>query len=216
MDFIRVGTSEAEDESRLRLRRSDLDRDPIRQFGQWFDNALAAKLPEPNAMTLATCTRDGVPSARIVLLKAFNERGFVFFTNEESQKGRELADNPHVALVLFWPVLERQIRITGTAAQVSREETAVYFHSRPVGSQVGAWASHQSQILADRTELDRRFEELLERYRNQEVPLPPYWTGYRVSPVTLEFWQARLNRLHDRFRYTRGEGNGWRIDRLSP
>jgi pyridoxamine 5'-phosphate oxidase len=200
----------------LILTEQDLDRDPIRQFANWFEHALASHLPEPNAMTLATSTRQGIPSARIVLLKGYDQRGFVFFTNYESQKGHELDQNPHVALVLFWPSLERQIRITGAVAKVTREESAFYFHSRPFGSQVGAWASKQSQVLRDREELDQAFGQLMARYADQEVPLPPYWGGYRVRPLIIEFWQARLNRLHDRFRYTRLGEQEWKRERLSP
>lgn len=197
------------------LRKRDLHQDPFAQFKLWFDEVVQAKLPEPTAMTLATSTPDGVPSARIVLLKGFDEQGFVFFTNFQSQKGRELELNPRAALVFFWPTLERQVRITGAVAKVSREESETYFHLRPVGSQIGAWASQQSQVLANREELDRRVDECTRRYENQVVPLPPYWGGYRLNPVAFEFWQARLNRLHDRFRYVRSE-TGWGIERLSP
>jgi pyridoxamine 5'-phosphate oxidase len=204
------------DVSGLVLNEEDIDRDPIRQFRSWFEAALAAELPEPNAMTLATSTREGVPSARIVLLKGYDEQGFVFFTNYESQKGRELAENPNVALVLFWPAMERQIRITGTVGKVDREESEFYFHGRAFGSQVGAWASKQSEVLRNREELDQRFGELMTRYAKQVVPLPPYWGGFRVRPVMLEFWQARLNRLHDRFRYTRVGEQEWKRERLSP
>jgi pyridoxamine 5'-phosphate oxidase len=193
-----------------------MDPDPIRQFGFWFETALAAKLPEPNAMIVATATPQGIPSARVVLLKAYDAEGFVFFTNYESQKGHELSVNPHLALVFFWPTLERQIRVTGTASTVSRLESEHYFHSRPVGSQVGAWASNQSQVLANRAELDNRFRELTTQYQNQAVPLPPSWGGYRVRPSVIEFWQARLNRLHDRFRYTRSGDGIWKMARLSP
>jgi pyridoxamine 5'-phosphate oxidase len=202
------------------LRLSDLDPDPMRQFAIWFEAALAARLPEPNAMVLATASARGFPSARVVLLKDCDAQGFVFFTNYESQKGRDLAENPRLALVFFWSPLERQIRVTGTAAKVSRVESEQYFHSRPVGSQVGAWASKQSQVLPNREDLDRRFRELSLHYERQPVPLPPYWGGYRVQPATIEFWQARVNRLHDRFRYSRsGERSGdgkWHIERLSP
>jgi pyridoxamine 5'-phosphate oxidase len=194
---------------------ADLDPDPIVQFGHWFEAALLSDAPEPNAMTLATATKDGLPAARIVLLKHFDQRGFVFFTNYESQKGTELAQNPHAALVLFWPALERQIRICGAVTRTSCEESESYFHARPIGSQVGAWASHQSQILARREELDARVQEFSDRFANQPIPLPPNWGGFRVTPSSLEFWQARPSRLHDRFRYTRAN-SGWRIDRLYP
>jgi pyridoxamine 5'-phosphate oxidase len=206
----------AQEEGVRELNASDLDPDPVKQFGHWFTAALEAKLAEPNAMTLATATRQGIPSARIVLLKEYDQRGFVFFTNYESQKGRELAENPHVALVFFWPTLGRQVRLTGSATQVSREESEAYFHSRPAGSQLGAWASQQSQVLTDRDELDRRVGQLAMQYANAVIPLPPYWGGYRVPPVQIEFWQARVNRLHDRFRYRRGAAGEWIIERLSP
>lgn len=198
------------------LRKSDLDRDPIVHFGRWFNAVVEAKLPEPNAMTLATATRDGMPSARIVLLKGFDARGFVFYTNYESRKGRDIAQNPQVALVFFWPQLQRQVRIAGLATKVNREESEAYFHSRPTGSQLGAWASQQSQVLRNREELDNRVLELAIQYENQMVPLPPYWGGYRVWPTEIEFWQARLNRLHDRFCYTRRSENEWSMERLSP
>jgi pyridoxamine 5'-phosphate oxidase len=217
MDIPRFDRTPAREEQGVKgLRKSDLDADPIRQFGHWFAAALEAKVPEPNALTLATATLDGTPSARIVLLKEFDQRGFVFYTNYQSQKGRELAENPSVALVFFWPTLERQVRIVGAASQVSREESESYFHSRPAGSQLGAWASHQSQVLPDRSELDGRVAELERRYANGIIPLPPFWGGFRVAPRQIEFWQARVNRLHDRFRYRRGESGAWILERLSP
>lgn len=193
----------------------DLHPDPIKQFERWFVASLAANVPEPNAMTLATVGPHGVPSARIVLLKAYDERGFVFFTNYESRKGRELAENPNVALVLFWPTLERQVRVVGVASSTSREESEEYFHSRPRGSQLGAWASPQSQVLSTREELERRVDELALQYADGIVPLPPSWGGYRVAPHEIEFWQARPNRLHDRFRYRLDHGL-WVKERLSP
>jgi len=198
------------------LRRVDLDPNPIKEFASWFQRALAANLPEPNAMTLATASKDRVPSARIVLLKAFDERGFAFFTNCNSPKARDLDENPWAALVLFWPALERQIRITGRVSRVTREESDEYFHSRPVGSQLGAWASQQSAVLQNREELDQRFADVSRRYEGKVVPLPPYWGGYRVAPECIEFWQGRPSRLHDRFRYTREANGGWKIERLSP
>lgn len=198
------------------LRRADLHPDPIRQFDEWFQRALAANIPEPNAMTLATAGPDGQPSARIVLLKGCDARGFTFFTNYESPKGRELEANPRAALVFFWPTLERQVRVTGRVTKVSRAESEEYFHRRPVEHQLGAWASRQSQVLATREELDRRFEDLRQQFAGKTVPLPPYWGGYRLWPEVIEFWQARPGRLHDRFRYTREASGGWRIDRLSP
>ncbi len=198
------------------LSERDVDRDPIRQFQRWFAEAQDTKLAaEANAMTLATATPDGAPSARIVLLKGVDERGFVFFTDYRSRKGEELTANPRAALILYWPELERQIRITGTVSRVSREESAEYFASRPVESRLSAWASHQSQVIPSREVLERRVAEMARKYDGSEPPLPPYWGGFRVTPTEIEFWQAHPNRLHDRVRYTR-DGSTWRIDRLSP
>ena len=167
-------------------------------------------------MTLATASKHGVPSARIVLLKAFDEHGFTFFTNYNSPKGRDLEENPRASLVLFWAPLERQIRISGRVGQVSREISAEYFHHRPVGSQLGAWASRQSEVLANREDLEKHLAEVSRQYEGQTVPLPPYWGGYRVSPEVVEFWQGRPSRLHDRFRYTYVSDDEWKIERLSP
>ncbi|MBI4421341.1 MAG: pyridoxamine 5'-phosphate oxidase [Gemmatimonadetes bacterium] len=198
------------------LREQDVDPDPIQQFARWFAEALAAKLIEPTAMALATATRAGVPSARMVLLKGFDQRGFVFYTNYESGKGRELAENPHAALVFWWDRLYRQVCITGTVARVSEKESDEYFASRPLGSRIGALASRQSSVLVSRDELDRRVAELSARYQNGTVPRPPSWGGFRLEPYRIEFWQGRDNRLHDRLRYTRQEGGRWKIERLSP
>ncbi|MDQ2918296.1 MAG: pyridoxamine 5'-phosphate oxidase [Verrucomicrobiota bacterium] len=198
------------------LRRADLDPDPIKQFSTWFSEAAAAEIRDVNAMALATATRDGTPSVRIVLLKGISERGFVFFTNYKSEKGCELEENPKAALNFFWVQLERQIRISGSVEKTTREESEEYFHSRPTGSQLGAWASDQSQPIADRATLEANLRELAEHHANAVIPLPPHWGGYRVKPEAIEFWQGRTNRLHDRFRYTR-QGDGlWKIERLAP
>ncbi|MBF6589142.1 MAG: pyridoxamine 5'-phosphate oxidase [Ktedonobacterales bacterium] len=198
------------------LSEAELDPDPIQQFRRWFEQALAAEVVEPNAMTLATATLDGRPSARMVLLKGFGPDGFAFFTNYESRKGRELAANPHAALILYWAELERQVRIEGTCAPVTPQESDAYFQSRPLGSQLGARASRQGQVIAGRQVLEERLRELQAEYADQEVPRPEYWGGYRVGPIAIEFWQGRPNRLHDRLRYQRQAGGGWHIERLSP
>jgi len=198
------------------LRRSDLDPDPIKQFSNWFTASIEAGIRDVNAMSLATASRDGKPSARIVLLKGFDQDGFVFFTNYESEKGKQLEANRYAALAFYWIELDQQIRISGRAEQTSREESQAYFHSRPVGSQLSAWASRQSEVVDGRRVLDARMAEMTERFRNKRISLPPHWGGYRVKPDTMEFWQGRPNRLHDRFRYTRqGDGN-WLIERLAP
>lgn len=197
------------------LNEADVDPDPIRQFQRWLDQAIAAELPEPNAMTLATATRDGIPSARIVLLKGLDARGFAFYTNYESRKGQELAENPQAALVFLWTVLERQVRIEGQVEKVAAAETDAYFQSRPLASRLGAWASEQSRVIRDREVLEQRFAELKATYADEMVPRPPHWGGYRVIPHQIEFWQGRTSRLHDRLRYRLEQGN-WRIDRLSP
>jgi pyridoxamine 5'-phosphate oxidase len=201
--------------ARARLDERDVDPDPLVQFHKWFDDARRAELPEPNAMTLATATPGGVPSARMVLLKAADERGFTFFTDYRSRKGQELEANPHAALVFFWGELERQVRITGTVSRVSREETEAYFRTRPRESRLGAWSSHQSTVLAGRETLEARLREVAARHPGDEVPTPPHWGGYLLKPDALEFWQGRESRLHDRVRYQRETGS-WRIERLSP
>jgi pyridoxamine 5'-phosphate oxidase len=198
------------------LTETDVDPSPFRQFDEWFRHAIAESVPEPTAMTLATSTRDGIPSARIVLLKSHDARGFVFYTNYASQKARDLAENPRAALVFFWPALERQIRITGSVARVAHEESAAYFRTRPRGSQLGATASAQSAVLANRAELEARVRELDAQYEGIEVPLPSNWGGYRVAPTSLEFWEGRDDRLHDRLRYTRRADGTWRLERLAP
>ena len=205
---------------RATLDESSVEPDPIRQFERWFTEAVSAKMPEPNAMTLATVDADGHPSARIVLLKGVDERGFTFFTNYKSRKGRELAARPRAALLFFWPELERQIRIDGTVSQVESSESEEYFTGRPRPSQLGAWASPQSEPVGGRAELEARFAQLADRYRDPSVPVPrpPHWGGYRVAPESLEFWQGRASRLHDRIRYRRTEAHStaWIIDRLAP
>jgi pyridoxamine 5'-phosphate oxidase len=198
-----------------RLDESEVDPDPLAQFRKWFDDARRAKLLEPNAMTLATAAPDGAPSARIVLLKGADELGFAFYTDYRSQKGRELEHNPRAAVVFYWGELERQVRISGTVSRVGREESEAYFRTRPRGSRLGAWASEQSAVLPGRAALEARVRELAARHPDDDVPLPPHWGGYRVRPATIEFWQGRENRLHDRVRYVR-EGDRWRIERLSP
>lgn len=205
------------DYNRAELTRQDLDPNPITLFEQWLQQAVAANIgAEPNAMTLATATQDGIPSARTVLLKGLDERGFVFYTNHESQKGRELSQNPHAALLFYWGELHRQVRVTGQVQPISRTESEAYFRSRPLGSQLGAWASQQSQVIENRQVLEEALARLTEQYHNEAVPLPPFWGGYRLSPQTIEFWQGRVSRLHDRFRYTLINEGNWTIERLSP
>jgi pyridoxamine 5'-phosphate oxidase len=200
----------------LILRRRDLDPDPLKQFANWFTAAIEAQIHDVNAMSLATAGADGKPSVRIVLLKGFDQHGFVFFTNYDSEKGRQLEENPFVALGFYWIELDRQIRINGRTEKTSREESERYFHSRPIGSQLGAWASRQSEVIDARRILDARFAEIAERYAGKSVPLPPHWGGFRVVPERFEFWQGRPNRLHDRFRYLRKTDGSWQIDRLAP
>jgi len=198
------------------LAEKDLARDPFRQFEKWFQEAEAAKLTEPNAMTLATVSRDGVPSARTVLLKGVDGRGFVFYTNYESRKGRELESNPRATLVFPWIALERQVTIEGTVAKVSREASEAYFQSRPLLSQLSAWVSQQSSILSGRKALEDTMKDVEKKYAGQVVPLPPHWGGYRLDPQTVEFWQGRRSRLHDRLRYRRSADRSWVVERLAP
>ena len=198
------------------LARDSIDTDPFRQFEHWFQEALKAEVLEPNAMTLATVDAQGHPSARIVLLKRVDSNGFVFFTNYQSSKGQQLAANPQAALVFFWKELERQVRIEGRVEKISRAESERYFQSRPRGSQIGAAASNQSQVVANRTVLETRFQDLEARYAEQDIPTPAHWGGYRLTPDLLEFWQGRRNRLHDRLRYRLLDSGDWSIERLEP
>ena len=196
------------------LDERDVDREPLKQFGVWMVEAIHAQVPEPTAMTLATADKSGRPSARIVLLKGVDPRGFVFYSNYESRKGRELAENPQAAVVFMWKELERQVRIEGRVEKVSAEDSDAYFQTRPLGSRIGAWASPQSRPLENRAWLERRWAELAEEYG--ETPARPgHWGGYRLQPETIEFWQGRLSRLHDRIVYRR-EGGAWKVSRLAP
>ena len=204
------------DYARARLDEADVSHDPLVEFARWFAEAQEAQVADANAMTLATATADGAPSARIVLLKAFDERGFVFFTDYRSRKGAELEANPRAALVFYWHELERQVRITGGVALTTREESERYFRSRPLGSRLGAWASHQSRVIAGRAALEADLKVMEERFGEGDVPLPAHWGGYRVVPSAIEFWQGRESRLHDRILYLRASGKGWKVERLSP
>ena len=198
------------------LLESDLDADPFAQFGRWFDEAKAAVKELPECMMLATASHDGEVSVRAVLLKEFDERGFTFFTNYNSRKSTQMHDNPRAALAFWWPPLERQVRIEGAVVRTTEEESDIYFATRPRGSQLGAWASEQSKVIAGRGDLDARFEELSKCYREGAIPRPPHWGGYRVIPTLFEFWQGRADRLHDRFCYRLRDANDWVIERLSP
>ena len=203
--------------TRAGLSEADLNSDPIEQFNVWFQQALDADLLEPNAMTLATATPDGKPTARIVLLKGVSSQGFIFYTNYESQKGQQLIANPYAALVFLWDKLERQIRIEGRVAKLTAEESAEYFHSRPKASQLGAWASDQSRVIPNREVLEQKLTELQERYSDDAtIPLPDHWGGFRVIPSRIEFWQGRPSRLHDRLVYDLQADGNWQIERLSP
>jgi pyridoxamine 5'-phosphate oxidase len=221
------------------LRRRDLDNDAIVQFRKWFEQSSGARASgqirkflinvykslfliktaeqlDLNAMTLATADRQGRPSARVVLLKGLDERGFIFFTNYNSRKGRELEENPEAALVFYWPEQERQVCVAGQVSRVSEAESEAYFATRPRGSQIGAWASDQSAVVRDRAELEQKWDQVGKQYPDQKVPRPPHWGGYVLKPMRMEFWQGRPNRLHDRFRYTRQPDNSWSVERLSP
>jgi len=199
------------------LHRAEMHPDPIEQFATWFSTAVNSGLPDANAIVLATTTCDGKPSARVVLLKNVDRRGFVFFTNYLSNKGRELEANPQASFAVYWQPLERQVRVTGRAERISREESEIYFHSRPRGSQIGAWVSHQSEVIDARRILDARMAEMTQRFAARDmIDLPPHWGGYRIIPAEIEFWQGRANRLHDRFRYARQSDGSWLLERLAP
>ncbi len=198
------------------LGEKDLARDPFRQFERWFQEAEAARVVEPNAMVLATAGRDGKPSLRSVLLKGFDGRGFTFYTNGESRKGRELEANPRAALLFPWYALERQVIVEGPVTRLAREEAEIYFQSRPRGNQLASWASAQSTPVASRAVLEQSMRATEKKYAGGEVPVPPHWGGFRVAPEAVEFWQGRRNRLHDRLRYRRDPGGGWIVERLSP
>jgi pyridoxamine 5'-phosphate oxidase len=198
------------------LREEDVAANPFDQLATWYREAQGANVAEPDALAVATATPDGLPSVRMVLLRGVDERGLVFYTNYESQKGRELAQNPRAAALLYWPELHRQVRVTGPVARVTREESERYFHGRPVGSQLAALASAQSTVIPSRAALDRRYAELAAEYAGKDVPLPPTWGGFRLAPESFEFWQSRPNRLHDRLRYRIGPDRTWTIERLAP
>lgn len=204
------------DYSHKNLSEMDADKDPIKQFGKWWDEAVHSKIDEVNAMTLATASSDGLPSARVVLLKGFSEKGFVFFTNYESYKGRQLAENPKACLVFFWKELERQVRITGLVVKVGDAESDEYFNSRPEASRIGTWTSPQSRVIENRHWLDEKFNELVNKMEGTSIQRPPYWGGYLVKPVEIEFWQGRPSRLHDRIQYSLQDDGSWKIERLAP
>lgn len=200
------------------LERGDLDANPFAQFKTWFDHAVECKVKEPNAMVVSTVDAHGAPTSRVVLLKSWDETGFVFYTNYTSKKARDIAENDKVSLLFVWLDLERQLRINGTAAKVSAAESLRYFLKRPSGSRLGAWVSHQSSIISSRSLLEMQFEKMKRKFADGKIPLPDFWGGFRVVPNYFEFWQGRENRLHDRFAYTpdASEKSGWRIDRLAP
>jgi pyridoxamine 5'-phosphate oxidase len=197
------------------LHESDVAANPVEQFTHWWNDAVNSEVVEVNAMTLATATKDGKPSARIVLLKGFDEKGFVFFTSYESNKGKVLAENPYAALIFFWKEIERQVRIEGEVEKISPQESDAYFFSRPEGSRIGAWASPQSSIIENREMLEKNVKHYAEEFKNS-IPRPPHWGGYRVMPLKIEFWQGRSNRLHDRIQYTKTVVGSWKAERLAP
>ncbi len=216
-------TNSATDPSSLRreystrgLRRAELDPNPVAQFRKWFNEAVSEKLLEPNAMTLSTVCAEGRPSSRTVLLKAFDDRGFVFYTNYTSRKATDISSNPHVALLFTWLPLERQVAICGHAEKVSTTESLAYFLSRPIGSRLGAWVSNQSKVIPSRRLLEMKFEEMRRKFADGQIPLPDFWGGYRVVPQSIEFWQGNASRLHDRFIYILKPDSNWHIERLAP
>ena len=215
MDFPDL-TAIRTDYARAGLDERDANPSPFVQARIWLDEAVAAKHPDPTAMTLATADAAGTPSARIVLLKGLDERGLVFFTNYESAKGHAIAQNARVAANLFWILLERQLKVVGTVEKTTREESEAYFRSRPRGSQLGAWTSKQSVVIPNRAHLEAELAEVTARFEGGDVPCPPHWGGYRIVPAEMEFWQGRPSRLHDRLQYTRNGDAAWRIDRLAP
>ena len=197
------------------LSKINVDADPIKQFGVWWLDALNSSIDEVNSMTLATASADGIPSARIVLLKGYDAAGFVFFTNYNSYKSKQMEENPRACLVFFWKELERQVRITGIVERVKEAESDQYFSSRPEGARIGAWTSPQSEVIPNRDWLENKEKELIETFKSKTLDRPPHWGGYRVKPVSIEFWQGRPNRLHDRIQYTLGQDT-WSIERLAP
>jgi pyridoxamine 5'-phosphate oxidase len=203
------------DFTKKKLDENDVNNNPILQFEKWFKEAVDAQVNEPNAMTVCSATTEGKPSARILLLRSFTENGFVYYTNYASRKGIEIAANPNCSLLFFWPELERQIRIEGEVEKQTTEESDLYFNSRPRESKLGAWASEQSRVIINREVLNKKYEKLSKKYPDENVPRPPYWGGYILKPLSIEFWQGRPNRLHDRILYTK-ENNNWKIERLSP
>lgn len=217
-EILKARVADLRKEYRLTsLDESEVSSNPYALFEQWFEEAVSAQLPEPNAMTLATADKSGRPSARVVLLKGFRENGFIFFTNYESRKGRELEDNPYAALVFFWMELERQVRIEGKVEKVSFEESEAYFHRRPRESQIGAWTSPQSKTISGRAYLEERYRSCEQHFASTAViPLPEIWGGYLLKPSAIEFWQGRPSRLHDRLRYVYLDDGGWHIERLAP
>jgi len=204
------------DYSHKSLSENNVDTNAIKQFEKWWDEAVSSKIDEVNAMTLATASIDALPSARIVLLKEFNNHGFVFFTNYESYKAQQLAENPKACLVFFWKELERQVRITGLIQKINSQQSDDYFQSRPESSRIGAWASPQSRVIESRDWLDEKFNELVNKMEGTKINRPPHWGGYIVKPVVIEFWQGRPSRLHDRIQYTLDESGNWKIERLAP